>query len=121
MALRMPAAIKVRYKVELRDHYKFLQRNDFMNSWNSLERSHILGQSYPLEHTWSHLLMLRFGFKVRNVKEVQGQIPRLLVAGIKSFVGVIPVGNTGGVNVPPLRSMEIPQDLHAILNNKNTL
>ena len=121
MALRMPTAIKIHYKKELRDHYKYLESNDLIKSWYFLERSHILGQSYPLEHTWSHWLMLRFGFKVRNFKEVLGQIPRLLVGGIKSFVGVIPAGNTGGVNVPPLRSMEIPQDLHAILNDKNTL
>ncbi|MCY7327461.1 MAG: DUF3703 domain-containing protein [Saprospiraceae bacterium] len=34
-----------------------------------------------------------------------GQIPRLLVEGIKSFVGHIPVGNTGSANVPPLKPM----------------
>ncbi|WP_235010129.1 DUF3703 domain-containing protein [Algoriphagus boritolerans] len=34
---------------------------------------------------------------------------------IKSFVGRIPVGNTGGANVPPLRPMEIPDDLAILL------
>ena len=75
----------------------------------------MLGQAYPLEHTYAHLLMLKFGFIIRDFKEVLGQIPRLLVGGVKSFVGKIPVGNTGGANVPPLRPMPIPPDLQEIL------
>jgi hypothetical protein len=39
----------------------------------------------------------------------------LLVGGIKSFVGEIPVGNTGGANVPPLKSMDIPAELKKII------
>jgi hypothetical protein len=61
--------------------------------------------------------MFQFGVKQKNVKEVLGQIPRLLVGGVKSFVGHIPVGNTGGANVPPLKPMEIPDDLAAIINH----
>ena len=48
-------------------------------------------------------------------KEIIGQIPRLLVGGVKSFVGQIPVGNMGGANVSALLPMEIPADLAAIL------
>ena len=64
--------------------------------------------------------MLRFGIKVKNLKEVIGQIPRLLIGGIKSFVGHIPVGNTGGANVPLLKPMEIPEDHAAIIGNAKT-
>ena len=49
--------------------------------------------------------MLLFGFKIKDIKEIIGQIPRLVVGGVKSFVGEIPVGNTGGANVPLLKSM----------------
>lgn len=49
-------------------------------------------------------------------REIAGQIPRLLIGGVKSFIGKIPVGNTGGANVHPLQPMEIPQDLKQILN-----
>lgn len=59
--------------------------------------------------------MLRFGVKIKSSKEILGQIPRLLVGGVKSFVGKIPVGNTGGANVPPLKKMDIPDDLQKIL------
>jgi hypothetical protein len=68
--------------------------------------------------------MLLFGIKTKNTKEVIGQIPRLLVGGVKSFVGNIPLGNTGGANVPPLQPMEIPEDLLIIIqthsNNETT-
>ena len=57
--------------------------------------------------------------KVKNFKEVVGQIQGLLVEGIKSFVGKIPVGNTGGADVPPLKPMEIPADLAGIINKTN--
>jgi hypothetical protein len=61
--------------------------------------------------------MLKFGVHIKSTKEVLGQIPRLLVGGVKSFVGQIPVGNTGGANVPPLRLMDISPDLKQILES----
>ncbi|SDR75697.1 Protein of unknown function [Christiangramia echinicola] len=113
----MPSSLKEYYCLEIFRYKKFLQSGDFRNAWNSLERSHILGQAYPLEHTRSHWLMLKFGFKIRRLKEIFGQIPRLLIGGVKSFVGIIPVGNTGGSNVSPLKPMEIPSNLKSILDN----
>jgi hypothetical protein len=59
--------------------------------------------------------MLCFGIKIKDMREIVGQIPRLLVGGVKSFVGEIPVGNTGGANVPPLKNMEIPSELKKII------
>ena len=118
MAFRMPDNIKFHYRKELKDHKDYLRNNDLLSAWRALERSHVLGQAWPLEHTYSHWLMLKFGFRIKSLKEVIGQIPRLLVGGVKSFVGVIPVGNTGGANVPPLRPMKIASDLMEILENK---
>jgi hypothetical protein len=65
--------------------------------------------------------MLKFGIKIKSGKEILGQIPRLLVGGVKSFVGIIPVGNTGGANVPALKPMEIPQDLLLLINSCKNL
>ncbi|MBC7412608.1 MAG: DUF3703 domain-containing protein, partial [Bacteroidia bacterium] len=69
------------------------------------------------EHTVVHFKMLKFGIAIKSTKEIIGQIPRLLVGGVKSFVGLIPLGNTGGANVPPLQQMEIPKDLQLIINS----
>ena len=112
----MPSVIKPFYKMESELARTAFNQKNYRESWNHLERAHILGQSYPYEHTAVHWKMLRFGIKLKNTKEIVGQIPRLLVGGVKSFVGVIPLGNTGGADVPPLRPMEIPADLQAIIN-----
>ena len=44
----------------------------------------------------------------------------MLIGGIKSFVGKVPMGNTGGANVPPLQPMEIPTDLQEIINKNRS-
>jgi hypothetical protein len=54
--------------------------------------------------------------RIKSSKEIVGQLPRLFFfGGVKSFVGKIPVGNTGGANVPPLLTMPIPEDLQRVL------
>lgn len=112
----MPQGIKTHYRQEL-DLYKteFAHQN-LPQAWHHLERAHILAQAWPCEHSYVHWLMLLFGIHIKSSHEILGQIPRLLIGGVKSFVGNIPVGNTGGANVPPLREMEIPEDLRRILN-----
>lgn len=117
----MPKAIKPFYKEELLQAKQEFGKGRLQQSWNHLERAHILGQPYPIEHTAVHWKMLGFGIKIKNGKEIIGQIPRLLAGGVKSFVGKIPVGNTGGANVPPLRPMEIPEDLLLIINQQKEL
>lgn len=110
---RMPKGLRPDYLCELEAHKQSFAKNDLSASWRHLERAHILGQPWAMEHTQVHWLMLKFGFNIKSPREIFGQIPRLLVGGIKSFVGTIPVGNTGGANVPPLRPMEIPEDIKA--------
>ena len=58
--------------------------------------------------------MLLFGIKIKSIKEIFGQIPRLLVGGVKSFVGKVPVGNPGGANVAPMKAFPIDAELQAI-------
>ena len=111
----MPDGLKIHYREELELYKAELNKENLSLAWRHLERAHILGQPWPREHTHVHWIMLKFGFRIKDTREIVGQIPRLLVGGVKSFVGTIPVGNTGGANVPPLRPMEIPEDLQAIL------
>jgi len=107
----MSKALVPFYKKEIAAAQFNLESSNFQQSWYHLERAHIIGQKYPYEHSQVHWKMLLFGFKIKSQKEILGQLPRLLVGGIKSFVGHVPVGNTGGANVPPLRPMEIPKDI----------
>ncbi len=115
----MPKALTPFFKKELQDAKKTFSKGYLQQSWRHLERAHILGQPYPYHHSLVHWKMLVFGLKTKNVKEIFGQIPRLVIGGVKSFVGNIPVGNTGGANVPPLQYMEIPEDLQLIINENS--
>lgn len=111
----MPATLKPFYKKELNDASNAFLEGNLQQCWQHLERAHILGQPYPYEHSLTHFRMLKFGIKIKDKREILGQIPRLVFGGVKSFVGKIPTGNTGGANIPPLRSMDIPLDLLTIL------
>jgi hypothetical protein len=116
---KMPKALKSFYKVELTNAANSFSQGYLLQSWQHLERAHIIGQPYPYEHSFVHWKMLLFGIKTKNAKEIIGQIPRLIFGGVKSFVGSIPIGNTGGANVPPLQSMQIPEDLLTIIKNNS--
>ena len=111
----MPSTLKAFYQKELTEAAITFSKGYLQQSWRHLERAHILGQPYPFAHSYVHWKMLLFGIQTKNTKEVIGQIPRLLVGGVKSFVGNIPLGNTGGANVPPLQPMEIPEDILKII------
>lgn len=104
------------YKRELVLYRIHLQSCHYQQAWLHLERAHIIGQAYPLQHTYAHWLMLKFGFRMKDTREILGQLPRLLVGGVKSFVGKIPKGNTGGANVPPLRVMPLPKDIEDLFS-----
>jgi hypothetical protein len=107
----MPATLRPYFDKELRAYYAALQENKLQQAWRHLEKAHVIGQAYPFQHSYVHWKMLQFGIKIKSLKEVTGQIPRLLIGGVKSFVGKIPVGNTGGANIPPLKSLTIDREI----------
>lgn len=115
MNTSMPAALGLHYRLEVASARREFDVRNYLASWRHLERAHIIGQAYPIAHTAVHLRMLWFGIRLKNLREIVGQIPRLLFGGVKSFVGRIPVGNTGGADVPALQPLPIPADLAAIL------
>ncbi|MBL7946901.1 MAG: DUF3703 domain-containing protein [Flavobacteriales bacterium] len=111
----MPPTVRTHFESELRASEKARVLGDQAREWHHLERAHILGQHWPREHNAVHWRMLVFGFRMKSKKEIIGQIPRLVFGGVKSFVGTVPLGNTGGANVPALRHMPLPVDLGHIL------
>lgn len=110
----IPKKLKPFYLAELNAYKCEVQKNNLHKAWQHLERAHVIGQAYPYEHSYVHWKMLLFGIKIKSTKEVVGQIPRLVFGGIKSFVGTIPVGNTGGANVPSLRPLPISEEIQNI-------
>lgn len=111
----MPKKLKPFYLKEIHQYNVVMAKRSYKQAFHHLERAHILGQPYPYQHSQVHWYMLKFGFSIKSWKEIRGQILRLLVGGVKSFIGKIPEGNTGGSNVPPLKKMEIPVELQQII------
>lgn len=107
----LPAKLRPYYEQELMAYTRTSSDGDLSSAWSHLERAHVIGQAYPWPHTYVHWKMLQFGFSIKSWKEVLGQIPRLLVGSVKSFVGKIPVGNTGGANIPPLKPLPIDPEI----------
>ncbi len=113
----MPAHVRPHYQGEVTASEAARVKGDLRLEWHHLERAHILGQRWPVEHNAVHWRMLKFGLRTKDMREIIGQLPRLVFGGVKSFVGTVPIGNTGGADVPPLRPMAVPNDLLVILND----
>ena len=109
--LSMPKSLRPFFERELKSYYFSIQEGNLQQAWRHLEKAHVIGQAFPYQHSLVHWKMLQFGIRIKSFKEIVGQIPRLLVGGVKSFVGKIPVGNTGGSNIPPLKSLPLEQDI----------
>lgn len=110
----IPLKLKSYYNTELQNFGFEYSNGNLEAAWSHLERAHIIGQRYPIAHTYVHWKMLQFGIRIKSRKEIIGQIPRLIFGGVKSFVGKIPVGNPGGANVPPLKPFPIEKELQDI-------
>ncbi|WP_442267410.1 DUF3703 domain-containing protein [Tenacibaculum sp. ZS6-P6] len=110
----IPKKLKPYFNNEIKKYKIEYSNNHLEKAWFHLERAHIIGQKFPFQHTYVHWKMLEFGFKIKSLKEIKGQIFRLIFGGIKSFVGKIPIGNPGGSNVSALQSFPIDEDLHII-------
>lgn len=106
----MHTKLKTAFELEMQEAKAFYEDNRYEQSFYHLERAHILGQRNYRPHVLSHWWMLKVGWKTRDVKEVFGQLLRI-VGSAGSLVGVVPVGNTGGANVSPTKPMPIPDDL----------
>lgn len=91
------------------------KRGDKENEFKLLEDAHVLGQQSTPFHTIVHWQMLKYGLRYRSLKEVTGQIFRLIGAVTKTPFGILPKGNTGGANVNAFESMPISTENKTIL------
>lgn len=80
-----------------------------------LERAHVLGQASTREHVRVHWRMLLWALRHRDAREFFGQVVRMTGAATKTFIGMVPTGNTGGANVSPVQPMPIDPALADII------
>ena len=64
---------------------------DHARSWSHLERAHILSQAYAWPHVWVHWRMLAFAWRRRALREIIGQLARIVVAAPGSWLGRAPL------------------------------
>jgi len=108
----MPMTVKLRtaFKEEMQVAKSLYYQGQYLQSFHHLERAHILGQRHYVPHVINHYWMLKVGWRSRDVREVLGQVLRI-IGSAGSLIGLIPIGNTGGANVSAVKPMPIPQDL----------
>nr|WP_136251537.1 DUF3703 domain-containing protein [Ningiella ruwaisensis] len=95
--------------------HAFLHQDDEAG-FKALEDAHVIGQHSTYHHTRVHYEMLKFGLKQSDMKEVFGQIFRIIGAITKTAIGLLPEGNTGGANVSPFKPMPVSPANKAILD-----
>ena len=107
--------IRTYVEVELNAAQEADQAGDPLSAFRHLERAHVLGQRSTVLHVLVHMKMLMWGLRHRNRREVMGQVTRLIGAATKTWVGLIPQGNTGGASVSAFKSMAMPDDLACLI------
>lgn len=113
--MTMQGELKQAFTCEMGLARSLIADQDFEGAWHHLERAHILGQRDLWSHIVVHVTMLRFAIQQSDMREVLGQIIRILATIPGYLFGWIPVGNTGGSNVSALKPMAIPEDLKPYL------
>ena len=88
------------------------EKGNISAEFSHYENAHVLGQESTYWHVRVHVLMLNWAIRNCRVKEILGQLFRILGAATKTAFGWVPTGNTGGTNVSPFKSMPIRADLH---------
>ena len=111
----MDNKLKYAFNNEMRLAKIAYKNSEYEQSFKHLENAHILGQEYVIAHTKSHWWMLKIGWQKNNVREIIGQVFRIIASVIFSRIWV-PKGNTGGADVNPLKPMPIPDELKQYFN-----
>ena len=95
--------------------------NNFAQAFIHLENSHVLGQESTYWHVKVHYLMMLWGIKQKDSKEIFGQFIRIIGAALLTAIKGVPTGNTGGSNISPIKVMPIsPEFAEIITNAKNS-
>ena len=112
--MSMPKQVRDAYLTELALAAEARATGGSGAEFRHLERAHVIAQRYTFQHAWTHCLMLAYGWRHRDTREIGGQLLRLPAALLMSRIWV-PPGNTGGANVSAVQPMPLPDDLRSLL------
>jgi hypothetical protein len=95
---------------------QFEERGDLTSAFRHLERAHVLGQAITFVHTRIHWQMFKLALRMKSLREILGQVIRIVGAATKTPLGIYPTRNTGGANVWFFKRMPVPGDLQQIID-----
>jgi hypothetical protein len=102
------------YRQEVQGADQALRRDDFETAFRHLERAHVLAQRMTGRHTFIHWRMLTAGLRRGDLREVVGQLPRIVASILFSRLWV-PRGNSGRSRVSAFKPMPVPADLRHLV------
>ncbi len=108
--------IKNLIKTELTLYKTEFAKKNYDLAFKHLERIHIVSQPFPMEHTLTHLRMLKFAILTCRPFEILVQTLYSLFSFTFSLLNIFPQGNTGGASAIKKGRMEIPTDIQQILS-----
>lgn len=117
MMTRFSNAIGSYVEKELEESLHYRGKGDVYKEFEYLENAHVIGQESTYYHVYVHWKMLLWGIRQRSIKEVLGQLFRIVGAVTKTAIGLVPKGNTGGSNVSPFQRMPIQPRLAKIIDH----
>lgn len=112
----MTPVLKEAFEREMDEAQRLYRDGQLDQAFKHLETAHVLGQRRVVPHVRSHWLMLKVGLHRRSAPEVFGQAVRIVLGALGSAVGVVPVGNTGGINISMFKRLPIEPDIAGILD-----
>lgn len=113
----MKKELREAFESEMTKAKRLYSADNLSAAFHHLERAHILGQRFYVPHVVSHWWMLKVGLKRSDLREIFGQLMRI-IASAGSLLGWVPAGNTGGADVSPIKPMPIPDDLASLLKDE---
>lgn len=113
---RFSESIRPYVQQEVEQSRQYRAMGDINKEFEYLENAHVIGQESTYYHVYAHWKMLQWGIRNRNVKEVLGQLLRIVGAAAMTAIGLVPHGNTGGSNVNPFQRMPIQPRLATIID-----
>ncbi|MDP3848662.1 MAG: DUF3703 domain-containing protein [Pseudomonas sp.] len=107
----MQPVTKLAFVAEISQAQGLIAEGKLAAAFTHLERAHVLGQLEVVSHVQVHWLMFKVEVSRRRVMAAVGQLLRIVLGGLGSAVGVVPVGNTGGSDISMFKRLPIAPDL----------
>lgn len=116
--MRMIPEVRARFDGDLRAARAAVRSGDVATAWSRLEDAHVVSQPWAMAHLRTHALMFALAVRTRDLREIGGQLIRIVVAAPGSASGRYPVGNTGRSDVSMFAPMPLAPDVAELFDER---